>query len=122
MTVSTERERCETCDRPFATDAQWSGPDAHGQDGDGCSCDECIAVCWGECIMAGMSVDWRTRAIAAESALAAMRERLGNVAAAANGYFNDRVSAEESLLEVAWALGPPFLDETPAKEPTDAER
>lgn len=58
-------ERCPDCDRPDATQEQF---DTHR---DGCECPECLAVCWrrwshGVCI--GPSVDWRGRALAAESA------------------------------------------------------
>lgn len=60
-------DRCPTCDRPHATSAQV----AHK---DGCTCAECLAVCWRAWGTLCQPADWRGRALAAErAALAAMR-------------------------------------------------
>lgn len=60
-------DRCPTCDRPHAIAAQV----AHK---DGCTCAECLAVCWRQWGVVCQPADWRGRALAAErAALAAMR-------------------------------------------------
>ena len=64
----TERDtptRCPTCDRPRATQTDF---DACNDD---CSCDRCRTLCWsrwnaGECCH-NEPIDWRARALAAES-------------------------------------------------------
>lgn len=60
-------DRCRTCDKPHATAAQT----AHK---DGCTCAECLAVCWSQWGVVCQPADWRTRALSAERmALAVMR-------------------------------------------------
>jgi len=46
-------ERCPRCDRPVAPQRLW---DTHGTDGNGCTCAECMAHCWGDGCTA---LDWR---------------------------------------------------------------
>jgi hypothetical protein len=76
-------ERCERCDRPVATDADWDSLHQH-KCHDGCTWGD--DRCWGdraECEMVGGAIDWRTRARdeakradAAEALLAELRDAL----------------------------------------------
>ena len=50
--------RCERCDKPHATNADWYHPG-------GCVCATCVTLCWGECD----PIDWRARALKAEAAI-----------------------------------------------------
>lgn len=36
---------CKDCLRPIATKAQWNN---NHNDGNGCECEECVSVCWGD--------------------------------------------------------------------------
>jgi hypothetical protein len=82
-------DRCSTCDRPLATSEFY---DAHrtGERETGCSCEECAALCWDELLCGGdgscweKRIDWRARALAAESELSAERSM----------FMSDRVEAE----------------------------
>lgn len=66
--------RCEQCDKQLATEADYNRP-GHGDDGDGCECAECCALCWGDpFVCAQDAVDWRARALAAEARLSARIE------------------------------------------------
>ncbi len=40
-------DRCAQCNRPVATQADYDRP-GHGDDGNGCECSECVALCWGD--------------------------------------------------------------------------
>jgi hypothetical protein len=56
-------ERCERCDRPVATDADWAAMREHECDDQPCTWGD--DRCWGdraECEMVGGAIDWRTRA------------------------------------------------------------
>jgi hypothetical protein len=59
-------ERCERCDRPVATSADWAAVVDHECDAsDTRSCTWGDDRCWGdraECEMVGGAIDWRTRA------------------------------------------------------------
>jgi hypothetical protein len=76
-------DRCERCDRPVATDADWDSLHQH-KCHDGCTWGD--DRCWGdraECEMVGGAIDWRTRARdeakradAAEALLSALRPYL----------------------------------------------
>jgi hypothetical protein len=53
------RERCEICDRPVASDEEWDTiPEGEGDH-----------LCWGGMQCSMESVDWRARALKAEAAL-----------------------------------------------------
>jgi hypothetical protein len=56
-------ERCERCDRPVATAADWAAMREHECDDQPCTWGD--DRCWGdraECEMVGSAIDWRTRA------------------------------------------------------------
>ena len=54
--------RCERCDREFATDDDY---DTH--DYGGCKCDRCRSLCWSRFGSECIPVDWRARALSAEA-------------------------------------------------------
>lgn len=60
---------CRTCDKPHATAAQV----AHK---DGCTCAECLAVCWSQWGVVRQPADWRGRALAAERERDDLRRRI----------------------------------------------
>jgi hypothetical protein len=56
-------ERCERCDRPVATEADWAAICEHECESPACTWGD--DRCWGdraECEMVGVPIDWRTRA------------------------------------------------------------
>lgn len=53
--------RCERCDRPLAVENDHDG---------GCTCEQCSARCWSSWGVECKPVDWRSRALKAEAALA----------------------------------------------------
>lgn len=56
-------EKCERCDKPVATEADWEAtPGGEGEH-----------LCWGFCSPSCVAVDWRARALAAETERDAMR-------------------------------------------------
>jgi hypothetical protein len=67
----SEPLKCTQCDKPLAQSHHWE-PEYEKQhgNGNGCECAECIAICWGGCVLAGKSIDWRSRCLTAESRLA----------------------------------------------------
>jgi hypothetical protein len=84
-------ERCERCDRPVATSADWAAVVDHECDAsDTRSCTWGDDRCWGdraECEMVGGAIDWRTRARdearradAAEALLAALADEFDRAA------------------------------------------
>ena len=52
-------DRCPTCDKPRAGDVAVSHAD-------GCSCPDCLSVCWRDWGVLCEPADWRARAVAAE--------------------------------------------------------
>ena len=56
-------DRCPTCDKPRAGDVAVS----HAN---GCSCPDCLSVCWRDWGVLCEPADWRARAIAAEALVA----------------------------------------------------
>lgn len=68
MTTTTgQRERCEECDLPLATQQDYDACDH-----DCPTCEKCAAVCWSSFNLTRCShpIDWRSRALAAEARLA----------------------------------------------------
>ena len=96
-------ERCDNCDKPIATQVDY---DAHP---DGCECATCRSLCWrlfngggegGVCNQPG--VNWRKRALAAESrerALVEERDRLRAALKSVSVGLGDRLLAKGSLSE-----------------------
>ena len=66
-------DRCPTCDKPRAGDVAVSHAD-------GCSCPDCLSVCWRDWGVLCKPADWRARAIAAEAKLAAADKAIEDVA------------------------------------------
>lgn len=68
--------RCERCDRPLAVENDHDG---------GCTCEQCSAWCWSRFGVPCDPIDWRSRALKAESDLAETA-RLIEVAALQSRY------------------------------------
>lgn len=68
---------CPDCDSPVATKAQWNN---NHNDGNGCECDECCAICWGVCSVGVPERIERLRARVAvlEAALRKLRDAHAN--------------------------------------------